>query len=282
MFHRGFVLLAVVLALAAPSLPLSAQTSPNIEKLAVLTAERVAKTHTRHVLTAPLQGCLLNPQVCEELDAALHTALKKVVSSAELMTREKAATLLKKHGLLALDAYNDLALRAVTPAAGADVLVTENLRWKPDAYELITQVFDAAHGEELREFKVSVSRSASDSDDLPMIFKDLESGASLVIPKRIPKRKESHPRYFPSCEKCPGPTYTPEERARGLEGMVAMLVTITEQGVAEHIVVVKSFDDAISRQAVKAVQGWKFKPAIGPDGKAFAIRQTIEVTFILR
>ena len=278
MFDRGFVLLAVVLALGTLSLPLGAQTSPNIEKLAVLTAERVAKTHAQHVLTAALQGCLLNTQVCEELDAALHTALKKVVSNAELVSRQQAVSVLKMHGSLALDAYNDLALQAVTLKAGAEVLITEDLRWKPDAYELITQVFDAAHGKELREFKVSVSRSVPDSDDLPVIFKDAESGTSLVIPKR----KESHPRYFASCEKCPDPAYTPEAGAKGLQGMVAMLVTVTEQGVADHIVVVKSFDDAIARQAVETVQSWKFKPVFGPDGKPFAVRMTIEVNYRLR
>ncbi|PYU30903.1 MAG: hypothetical protein DMG28_17095 [Acidobacteria bacterium] len=277
MLHRGFVLLAAGLAVATPSLPLGAQASPNIEKLAALTAERVAKTHAQHVLTTTLQGCLLNTQVCAVLDAALLTALERVASSAQLVSREQAASLLKKHGFLALDAYNDLALRVVAAEAGAEVLVTEDLRWKPDAYELMTRVFDAAHGKELREFKVSVARSAPDSDDQPVIFKDVESGASLFIPKR----KESHPRYFPACEKCPAPAYTPEARTRGLQGMVTMLVTITEQGVADHIVVVKSFDDAITRQAVKTVQGWKFKPAIGPDGKPFAVRLPIEVAFRL-
>ncbi|PYU18183.1 MAG: hypothetical protein DMG32_26525, partial [Acidobacteria bacterium] len=101
MLHRGFVLLAAGLAVATPSLPLGAQASPNIEKLAALTAERVAKTHAQHVLTTTLQGCLLNTQVCAVLDAALLTALERVASSAQLVSREQAASLLKKHGFLA-------------------------------------------------------------------------------------------------------------------------------------------------------------------------------------
>jgi hypothetical protein len=33
---------------------------------------------------------------------------------------------------------------------------------------------------------------------------------------------------------------------------------------------------------VEAVQGWQFKPAIGKDGKPFATRVPIEVTFRMR
>jgi TonB family protein len=243
-----------------------------IEKLAALTAERVAKTHAQHVLMAALQGCLLNMRVCAELDTPLHAEFSKVIAAAEFVSTGEAANLVRKHRFLALDAYNDLALRVVAPRVGVEVLVTEDLRWKPDAYELTTHVFDAAHGKEHGELKVTVARSAPESDDVPMIFKDPESGVSLVTSKR----KQSDFRYLPSCAKRPAPAYP-----HGLQGEVVMLVTVTEQSGAEHIMVVKSFDDAITRQAVKAVQGWKFKAAIGPDGKPFAVRVPIEEPFVL-
>lgn len=277
MFDCRFAVLAVVLALGMRPPPLGAQTSPNIEKLAALTAKRVAKTHAQHVLIAALKGCLLNTGVCAALDAALHTTLKNAISSVDLVSREKVVGLLKNHGLLDFDCYDNHALRAVTSEAGAEVLIAEDLRWKPDAYELITQVFDA-QGNELHQFKVIIPRSAPDSDELPLILKDPETGASLVIPKR----KEPHSRYFPSCEECPIPRYASVAREKGLQGMVTMLATITERGVPDHIVVLEAFDDSVTTETLKTIKGWRFKPGLGPDGKPFAVRITIEVTYHLR
>jgi len=58
LFRRTLVLLAGTLALIATSLPLYAQTSPELELLATQTAQTVTKTHPQRVLVATLDGCL--------------------------------------------------------------------------------------------------------------------------------------------------------------------------------------------------------------------------------
>jgi TonB family protein len=82
--------------------------------------------------------------------------------------------------------------------------------------------------------------------------------------------------------KCPEPEYTDEARRKGLEGVIAFLVTISDQGVAEQISLIKTFDASLTANAVQTIHGWRFKPAIGPDGKPFAVRVPVEVSYRLR
>ena len=271
---RVFFLLAVVFALALSSSRSRAQTSPNTEKLAADTAELVAEANARRVLTAPLQGCLLDMKVCTTLDATFRSNLKQVIPSNEWITRETIASSLKNHGLLPLDAYSGLALRAVASEAGAELLVTEDLRRNSaNALELVMQIFDAAHRKELGEFKVSFS--LSDADDRPMVFKDPESGVSLVIDKGNPHWPE-----FVSCLVCP-PVYLPERRDTAIHGLVDMLATVTERGTVDQIAVVKTFDEGITSELLKKIQGWRFRPAIDREGKPFAVRTHIQAEVAL-
>ena len=271
---RVFFLLAFVFALGLSSSSPRAQTSPNTEKLAVDTAELVAKTNVRRVLTAPLQGCLLDMQVCTKLDVALHSNLKQVIPNTEWITPDKVASSLKNHGLLPLDAYSELALRAVASESGAELLVTEDLRRNSaNALELVMQTFDAAHAKELGEFKLSFS--LSDADGRPMVFKDPESGVSLVIDKGNPYWGE-----FVSCLMCP-PVYLPDRRDTAIHGLVDVLVTVTERGAVDQIVVVKTFDEAITSELLRKLQGWRFRPAVDHEGHPFAVRTHIQAEVTL-
>jgi TonB family protein len=60
-----------------------------------------------------------------------------------------------------------------------------------------------------------------------------------------------------------------------------MLVTVTDQGVPEHISVIQGLGDGLTNQAVDAVRSWHFKPAMGTDGKPFAMRVPMQMTFRL-
>jgi hypothetical protein len=207
--------------------------------------------------------------MCRTLDADLHHNLKKAIPSTGWITREKVASVLKNHGLLPLDAYNGLALRLVASETGAELLVTEDLRWNiRNIPELTTEVFDAVQGKVLGDFKVRFH--LSDADDRPMVFKDPESGTSLVIYKGNPRWPE-----FISCLKCP-PVYLPEIRDTAIHGVVDLLVTVTQRGTADEVVVVKTFDEGIDSELMKDIQGWRFMPAKNREGTPFAVRTHIQ------
>jgi TonB family protein len=256
------------------------QASAEIESLANRTAERLAKTHQQHILVAGLQGCQLDLEVCTAFEASLHSTLEKRVPSVHFAKRENVINILEGRGFIALDAYVLDVLEAVATSAGADILVTDNLEWQSDGYELASEIYDAVQSRKLEQFRVKIARPVSDSAGEPLVFKDAESGASIIIFRG----KQLHPPLveYPQCDRCPNPSYTPEARADRIQGRVLMLATVSEQGIADHLGLIDGLEDGLTDQALEAVRGWHFKPAIGKDGKPFATRMPIEVTFRLQ
>ena len=266
-------------ALCAFPLSASGQISPEVESLAVRTADRVAKAHREHVLVAGLQECLWALDVCSAFEGSLDAHLEKLIPGVHLVKRESIVNILEGRGFLALDAYLPDVLIAVAPSAGADLLVTEDLRWQPDGYELNSEVYDVGQGKKLDLFRSKIARAGSGSGDEPLVVTAPESDVSMIVSGG--KRPHGSAIQFPACQKCPDPPYTPEARANGIQGRVLLMATITEKGTAEQIGVVDGLDYGLTDQAMQAVQNWQFKPAIGKDGKPFAVRMPVEVTFRL-
>jgi len=86
---------------------------------------------------------------------------------------------------------------------------------------------------------------------------------------------------FPACIRCPHPVYPIEASKKKAQGNVFLLATISVEGRATKIKVTKGAGFGFDQQAVKAVEGWEFKPAKDVDGNTVPVRQTIEVTFHL-
>ncbi len=86
---------------------------------------------------------------------------------------------------------------------------------------------------------------------------------------------------IPSCLYCPDPQYSEEARKAKYQGTVVLQVIITADGRATNIQVVKGPGLGLEEKAIEAVRGWKFRPAIGPSGKAVPVIVPIEVTFRL-
>jgi periplasmic protein TonB len=90
-----------------------------------------------------------------------------------------------------------------------------------------------------------------------------------------------HLSAFATCIYCPSPQFTEEARQAKYQGTVTLQVMITAEGRGTQIQVVRGLEMGLSEQAVKAVEGWLFRPARGPDGKPVATVADIEVTFRL-
>jgi TonB family protein len=276
-------LFAILIYAASLSLRLHAQTSPNeaeIDKLSTRTAERVAKTQAHHVLVMTVQGCLLDPDLCGSLDQKLRVELQMAIPGVQLLTRRDVVPLLPKYGLLPVDAYTT-AVEATAPDLGAEAMVTESLAAIEGGYQAIVTVMDLTKHEKLDEFRAKLDEPASDSTSGPLIFREPADGPAVVVPRPgpYPVGKGS---IFASCQQCFEPAYTPEARAKKIAGLVLLVVTITDQGTAEHIAVIRGLGSGLTESAIRAVRGWRFKPAVGPDGTPFATRTPIEVNFILK
>jgi TonB family protein len=84
----------------------------------------------------------------------------------------------------------------------------------------------------------------------------------------------------PSCIYCPSPRYSDAARKVKFMGTVILDVTVTEDGRASDIRVLKGVPFGLNQQAIRAVNEWTFKPA-SSDDRPVAVRVPIETTFRL-
>lgn len=77
------------------------------------------------------------------------------------------------------------------------------------------------------------------------------------------------------------PNYTDSARQAKIEGQVALSLEVTPQGRAKNIRVTKSLDNGLDREAIAAIEKWRFAPGV-KDGKAVRVVAIIEVNFRLR
>jgi TonB family protein len=75
--------------------------------------------------------------------------------------------------------------------------------------------------------------------------------------------------------------YTPEARDAGIEGTVVVSVIIEANGKPSDIRVIRGLETGLDKQAILAVEKWRFKPA-AKDGDPVAVSATIEVNFRLK
>jgi TonB family protein len=76
------------------------------------------------------------------------------------------------------------------------------------------------------------------------------------------------------------PEYSAEARAARLEGVVTLALVVGADGRASEISVRKSAGMGLDQNAIAAVIGWRFKPAM-KDAQRVAVESTVEVYFHL-
>jgi protein TonB len=86
---------------------------------------------------------------------------------------------------------------------------------------------------------------------------------------------------YPSCFYRPEPKYSEEARKVKYQGTVTLQGTVTVDGRIVDIQVVKGPGLGLEEEAVKAVNTWRCKPAMGPGGKPVPTTVPIEVNFRL-
>jgi len=78
----------------------------------------------------------------------------------------------------------------------------------------------------------------------------------------------------------PNPDYTARARMAGVQGLVGLQLTVTEEGKAEDVKVIKTLDPGLDANAVRTVRTWKFHPAT-KNGQPTAVQIKVMVSFQL-
>jgi len=86
---------------------------------------------------------------------------------------------------------------------------------------------------------------------------------------------------YPQCFYCPDPVYSEEARKAKFQATVTLRLIVTDDGKATNISVVRGAGLGLDEKAIEGVRNWKFKPAVGPNGKPVPVWVTVEVNFRL-
>ena len=79
----------------------------------------------------------------------------------------------------------------------------------------------------------------------------------------------------------PNPQYTDKARKARIQGVVIAQVVIDEEGCVRRIEVLQGLSPDLNAESVKAMAGWKFRPATR-TGKPVAVYYNLTVNFRLR
>lgn len=86
----------------------------------------------------------------------------------------------------------------------------------------------------------------------------------------------------PTCVYCPTPQYTDKAFRDKVNGTVTLRIVVLPNGRADDVRVIKSLEKGLDQVSVDTIRTvWRFKPALGPDGKPAAVRTTVEMDFHL-
>lgn len=281
---RPIYLMFMATWLLSPCVSLAAQQSPEqrqFDKLAEKVVKNVTKTDATSILTTPLSGCLGEPQFCADFDAVLRTSVQRQFPGAKFIDRDDAVKHLVDHGFLMIDSYMG-ALDSVGRDAGAEVVISENFERNRNTCHLKATITDAKHLYALGDVSIEIPCTEATKTKLSLL-KDPASGVSMIVP--LPEVSDAESVYshitYPSCVSCPDPHYTGDAKARGIQGSVRILFTLTDQGAVENAKVLGAVEEGLAMASIRAVSGWKLKAAVGPDGKPFPARVPVEITFRL-
>lgn len=86
----------------------------------------------------------------------------------------------------------------------------------------------------------------------------------------------------PQCIHCPDPEYSEEGYSERIQGELIMDVVIGVDGRVHNIRVIKGLGHGLDEEAIHAARDvWRFKPALGPNGKPAPVRMLIDINFHL-
>jgi protein TonB len=85
----------------------------------------------------------------------------------------------------------------------------------------------------------------------------------------------------PICVYCPQPSFSREAVDAKIQGSIFIEAVISRDGRPLQIRVLRGLGYGLDENARDIVRTWRFKPAIGPDGRAADVRMVIELAFRL-
>jgi TonB family protein len=116
---------------------------------------------------------------------------------------------------------------------------------------------------------------ARDGTEAPYLFLSLEPL------KPYPKSEVNPPAVMPKLIRRVQPTYPPEARKAGIDGVVILEARIGTDGVVHDLKAFRSEPMWLTEAAIEAVKQWRYEPAKDASGKPVEAALNVTISFIL-
>ncbi|MGC2529619.1 MAG: energy transducer TonB [Candidatus Acidiferrum sp.] len=165
----------------------------------------------------------------------------------------------------------------------ANAVLIGSIEQHGDHPDLLIELLNVSNEKAVSEEAIDISISDPQSSLAPLEAYDSERQIQAMTAARgsTIARAGVNGVSVPQCIYCPVPLYTNEGRKAKINGSVVLEATVTEDGRAADIRVLKGLPFGMNEQAVKSISQWRFRPATGEDGKPVSVLVPVEVTFRL-
>jgi TonB family protein len=245
---------------------------PQIDALADQMAVSLSHAKLKTVMVFDFVGPDETNALRQKLAADFRTALVKTAYDFQVEDRSKLLEILRNNRL-APDGIPDAETASwIIQKAGVDAFIFGTLSNGIGSPKLTVEAFPVSDSHRISKFETSITLT----EDLKALIAKGGAGEFVSLPVA---GKNGY--SVAKCISCPPARFSEEAKQAEFDGTVLLEITVTEEGRATDIFVKNPIGFGLTRQAIRAVQEWRFSPADGPDGKPAAVRVTVHVTFHL-
>lgn len=194
-----------------------------------------------------------------------------------ILDRSQLAREMEKEHLAVADLLNRSVRTKICMSLGVDGFIVGSFGPYKDQIGLTFAVWrlDNPSGADFRYASMLTGK-------LPL---DTEASAHLAIPLESLRPSDGifragyAGRTIAECDYCPPPKFSPTTVWKVKQGTIVADIVVSPEGRVSEIKIVQSPDEALNAPTIQAIQDYKYKPAVDPDGKAAAVRMPYAITF---
>ncbi|MGC1617545.1 MAG: energy transducer TonB [Candidatus Acidiferrum sp.] len=218
-----------------------------------------------------------------QLADSVSAELRAQASGIQIVDRSRLRDYLEREHIPSNLLKDWKAARWLATEFQANAVLVGSIEQRDDHFDLLVELLNVSNEKIGSEEAVDISISDPRSSLAPFEPFEIQRSIATQVSTRggTPARPGVNGNGVPECIYCPPPLYTNQGREAKINGSVVLQATVTEDGRAADIRVLKGMPFGMNEQAVKSVSGWKFKPATGEAGKPVSVLVPIEVTFRL-
>jgi TonB family protein len=225
-----------------------------------------------------------------QLADAVSEQLAVAAADIQVADRKRLYEYLERERIPSKSLAEDNAERWLAMEQSANAVLIGRLNGDRDKWIVALELLDAhfrvraprEHREVLKgpQERVELTMTGTDEQLRKPVEPFKEVSASQVAEDQGILRAGVHGVTVPRGVHMPSPSYTDFARTAKIQGTIVLLITITEDGHAENLEVLKGLPFGLNQAALNTVRTWKFRPST-LEGKPIPVKVPIEVTFRL-